>query len=275
MTKRWKFRIPPLPERPAFWGWSYIISIFAFAYGYYALDVPLTQSTTVVDRDFVAAKRELAAELNQTIYELTLPATEEGAPTIGSYVVVEEVLSDKVILRLSVTTFSTQGKGGRASVVIGGAALPVELRSTPLQISTEGNAPQMYTSALTFGPPLESKRASDDATSNAANNAFLAALRSSPDVLNWGGENQSMFHIRDNEVAALARHLMSEVDGTLESGANPIRLVYFSSVTATTLGYGDIVPVDDRGRLLVIVQTILSMILIGVFLNSLARRRYD
>ena len=51
------------------------------------------------------------------------------------------------------------------------------------------------------------------------------------------------------------------------------RLLYFSAVTQTTLGFGDIVPISDRTRLLVGIQSVLGIILIGLFLNSLAGAR--
>lgn len=54
------------------------------------------------------------------------------------------------------------------------------------------------------------------------------------------------------------------------------RMFYFSVITQTTLGYGDIVPISDRARTLVGAQSILGIILVGLFLNSLAHRlRYS
>ena len=47
-----------------------------------------------------------------------------------------------------------------------------------------------------------------------------------------------------------------------------IRFFYLSVATATTLGFGDIVPLTDRARLLVAVESILGIGLAGLFLNS-------
>ncbi|WP_299046874.1 potassium channel family protein [uncultured Tateyamaria sp.] len=52
-----------------------------------------------------------------------------------------------------------------------------------------------------------------------------------------------------------------------------LRFLYFSTVTITTLGYGDILPVTDRARALTASQSILGVLLIGLFLNSVARNR--
>lgn len=48
------------------------------------------------------------------------------------------------------------------------------------------------------------------------------------------------------------------------------RLLYFSAVTQTTLGFGDIVPISDRTRWAVGAQSVLGIVFIGLFLNSLA-----
>ncbi len=50
------------------------------------------------------------------------------------------------------------------------------------------------------------------------------------------------------------------------------RMFYFSAVTITTLGYGDIVPISDLARLLVAAESILGIILIGLFFNALTRK---
>jgi hypothetical protein len=51
------------------------------------------------------------------------------------------------------------------------------------------------------------------------------------------------------------------------------RMLYLSAVTITTLGYGDILPRTNRARLLVALEAVLGIIVIGLFLNSLARER--
>lgn len=58
-------------------------------------------------------------------------------------------------------------------------------------------------------------------------------------------------------------------------GANVIRMMYFSIVTITTLGYGDIVPLSNTARCLVSLESILGIVVIGLFLNSLSMRRKD
>ena len=49
------------------------------------------------------------------------------------------------------------------------------------------------------------------------------------------------------------------------------RMFYFSAVTITTLGYGDIVPITSLSRTLVAFESNAGIVLIGLFLNSLSR----
>jgi hypothetical protein len=52
-----------------------------------------------------------------------------------------------------------------------------------------------------------------------------------------------------------------------------VRMFYFSAVTITTLGYGDIVPITTTARILVAFESIAGIVLIGLFLNSLSREQ--
>ncbi len=54
-----------------------------------------------------------------------------------------------------------------------------------------------------------------------------------------------------------------------------LRMLYFSAVSATTLGFGDIVPVTAVSRSLVTFEAVLGVVFIGLFLNALARRGPD
>lgn len=47
------------------------------------------------------------------------------------------------------------------------------------------------------------------------------------------------------------------------------RMLYLSATTITTLGLGDILPITNRARILITIETILGMILIGLFINSI------
>lgn len=50
------------------------------------------------------------------------------------------------------------------------------------------------------------------------------------------------------------------------------RMLYLSAMVITTTGPGDILPISRKARLLVTLESILGIIIIGIFLNSLASR---
>lgn len=51
------------------------------------------------------------------------------------------------------------------------------------------------------------------------------------------------------------------------------RMLYFSVAVITTIGFGDIVPMTNAARALVAVEAIAGVLLVGLFLNSIAGRR--
>jgi hypothetical protein len=56
------------------------------------------------------------------------------------------------------------------------------------------------------------------------------------------------------------------------SSGNFHRMLYFSAMTITSVGPGDIVPISTRARYFVALEPILGIIISGLFLNSLANR---
>ena len=57
-----------------------------------------------------------------------------------------------------------------------------------------------------------------------------------------------------------------------EKPLSPVESIYFSVVTITTLGYGEITPATDVARLLTALESLSGIFLIGLFLNSLAHQ---
>jgi hypothetical protein len=49
------------------------------------------------------------------------------------------------------------------------------------------------------------------------------------------------------------------------------RMLYVSSITITTVGYGDIVPLTNRARLIIAAEAVLGVVLVGLFLNAVAQ----
>jgi len=59
--------------------------------------------------------------------------------------------------------------------------------------------------------------------------------------------------------------------GTIGEDIDYISSLYFSVVTQTTLGYGDILPNGQLGRIFAILQSVLGVVLIGFFLAATSR----
>lgn len=51
-----------------------------------------------------------------------------------------------------------------------------------------------------------------------------------------------------------------------------IRMCYFSAITITTLGFGDITPVSSWARALVAIEAVFGVVFIGLFLNAVAQK---
>ena len=54
-----------------------------------------------------------------------------------------------------------------------------------------------------------------------------------------------------------------------------LECLYFSTVTITTLGYGDIIPLDEAGQIVTASEALLGVVAIGLFLNAIASARSD
>ena len=51
-----------------------------------------------------------------------------------------------------------------------------------------------------------------------------------------------------------------------------LRMLYFSATAIMTIGFGDIIPISNRARLLVMLEALCGLITLGFFLNGMASR---
>ena len=73
-------------------------------------------------------------------------------------------------------------------------------------------------------------------------------------------------------IYALLYYLLPNIIGNDRSF---IECLYFSTVTITTLGYGDIIPLGEWGQIVTASESVLGVISIGLFLNAIASARSD
>lgn len=57
--------------------------------------------------------------------------------------------------------------------------------------------------------------------------------------------------------------------------SNILNSLYFSTITITTLGFGDIYPIEAASKILVTSESILGVLFIGLFLNAIAFRKSE
>jgi hypothetical protein len=55
--------------------------------------------------------------------------------------------------------------------------------------------------------------------------------------------------------------------------SNFSRMFYLSAATITTLGFGDIVPITTTARTVISIESILGIVVVGLFLNALSYER--
>ncbi len=86
-----------------------------------------------------------------------------------------------------------------------------------------------------------------------------------------GWQSSTCLGMTYSELSELLSLSATEQGLPTEKQRSYARMLYFSAVTMSTLGYGDIVPLTERARILVTIQVVLGPVLIGLFLNALAR----
>jgi hypothetical protein len=83
---------------------------------------------------------------------------------------------------------------------------------------------------------------------------------------------RAFLELNDTEHEQVERFVSGvQADPTLAPGAF-WRMLYFSAVVVTTVGFGDIVPVAPAARFFTALEAVLGILLAGLFLNSIAYR---
>lgn len=103
---------------------------------------------------------------------------------------------------------------------------------------------------------------------NKTGNQFKAILNLQPKT--WG-----LIFILSIPIFALIFYFLPE--GSINIQGNQANFsgryfvsLYFSTVIITTLGFGDIYPISESAQLVVLIESIWGMVIIGLFLNSIA-----
>jgi hypothetical protein len=107
----------------------------------------------------------------------------------------------------------------------------------------------------------------------------LAAGRITPDPDSTGtaafrrfGTVEGILTVSDTLYANMERYYVASQGNPDKLAGKLMRFMYLSSMTITTLGFGDIVPVSDRARFAVACEAIYGVVVVGLFLNAVATR---
>jgi voltage-gated potassium channel Kch len=266
----WNLRKPP-----SFWGLSYIASIFVFAVVYGLADARLIQTTIVSD----AYTRSLVSELEGAL-DTSLDGVFRHGKLTHSRVQVSTNSENEVIA-------SFELRIGKDDSVFNKYVAKVSLGPSREFLGDRHGDVKSYSSSLvelekvssrSIGLSDQFEAISQQLQYTMSNRFPDVAIVGHGSVIPFGYEYVTLvgdipISLPTDEEAAeterLARTLLNELR-QIDPLSNVVRIIYFSAVTATTLGYGDIVPVGPKGRIIVVIQTISSIILVGVYLNSLS-----
>lgn len=78
--------------------------------------------------------------------------------------------------------------------------------------------------------------------------------------------------LEPDEANAVEAYLFGVQGRTTSFSNNPLRMLYFSSVVQTTLGFGDLIPMTLFARSIVTLQAILGIVFAGLFINASTQR---
>jgi len=245
------------------YGLAYLISIFIFAAVYTNMQAGFIQSTSRFDPYYIETEQNIKSLLSNHL-ELSIFAVEGNGDI--KFTFQHDTVSNKAV----------NPKAQQTSNFL----CNIEIPHTPLWEELSGRHPEEY------GINFELKVKGSFYCASSLVNALLpidevpelSKLNGDDNILDSLGLGQPEFYkigINPTELTRLVARLNSRPDGViLRSWTNYFRFVYFSSVTATTLGYGDMVPIRDTSRNIVTIQVLFSVVCIGLFLNGLSARAH-
>ena len=242
-----------------------LVPLFAFIYtaspdGFYYTAATLEQSLAVDAKKLAPALASLITDSYRTVFHTTNIATDAFSFDLTSGVVTG-VESDGTFLKFR---YEIRGDSLSETNAFGGNAIfdfsiAVFDWNDPLQRSLwQGNDGDHYILLHSVGYALGTINPTPD------------------DLLPYVPEHHSGGHylVENPEVWSRIVDFCQKSRGMAAVGSGSFRrMLYFSVVTITTLGYGDIVPLTDKARTLVAIESISGIVLIGLFLNSLAHKK--
>lgn len=277
---------------PLLWGTLYIVSIPLFAAVYWALPTDsFFHGSLTKEQEYIRKHEELSSEIEKLIsskmdddvFDVFFDSF-EGANFSSLQILNTEPDSSgsKFKVVLNYFTSKSQGKGG----LVEGMEFQDEdtyqvsydCRIEFPQINASrnlGDDERVLVRITEVDPSTISEIA--DLTRKGGNTlAFIRTNRAQKCVALFGEQpNRSRVFLKDMiylDQTELNKLIDMYYIHNGRPGSSYLRMLYFSSTTITTLGYGDIVPTSTASRMLTGLQSVLGIVLIGLYLNSIVKK---
>lgn len=151
--------------------------------------------------------------------------------------------------------------------VVSNLETSIEIRAAAIPSAPDNNSDQAVLPYWAFGHYRAPSSSGTDEVGAALAQQLFVKHSSPPDGV-------SKLYINADELSEVhklkkaAGGQVGSLDSTWSLN-NIARIEYFSAVTMTTLGYGDIVPVEWSARFMVMSEAVLGLLMIGLFINAL------
>jgi hypothetical protein len=251
------------------WGLGYLVLIPCFAALYVGFADGFVQTTATHEPAFERQQRLVASDFERATLDQIARGDNRPDPKIG--VKVEDVTADPTSISLKVDFFdpAPPRSGPGANLVVA----RVNLRQGEIvkSVACGGGGSGGFNGeggggSLTYCVPYTI----DQVVGAGGAPSQAWTLFSNGPVGPEGEHEVSMQDKAFADIMVLSRMSTGVVAGLPDQNQ---RMLYFSMVTATTLGFGDIAPTTTITRLLVGDEAVLGVVFVGLFLNALSRRR--
>jgi hypothetical protein len=250
-------------KRPLFWASTYLTLMIIVFPLIYVFDSDGFAQTTGTQEDNFAGRLKTASDTLTSAVNDAIKQQAAGNSANFGYASV--VVQDADAYRITGTIVYADTA---ENVLNSDLQSPIEIRESDVSSARDHN-PGGGTITLAYSGTgrYRAPAPSNPANPSAALAQQLFAQYSSP-------ANHPKLNIpadKFSDVEALERVATGRVGASGGFWSNLARMVYFSAVTATTLGYGDIVPVETSTRVMVTTEAVLGVVTVGLFLNALAK----
>lgn len=262
-------------NRAWIWGLSYLALIPGFAALYVGFAEGLVQTTATHEPSFERQKSLVAGDFERAIVDQINTGHDRAEP--GSGVKIADVNADPASISLNAEFFDPATPDPNSSWVRNGPGANLVVARVNFRQGEIAKSPVCGAGASASWKDEHFEGWSAYCVPFTIDQVVISgSVPSQAWTLfnnSVGPEGEHEVALQDkafNDVMVLSRMSTGVVRGLPDQFQ---RMLYFSSVTVTTLGFGDIAPTTTITRTLVGAEAVLGVVFAGLFLNALSRRR--